>query len=159
MLLVCGPLALDLTRQLELFTREYVFACLFPFMFPIKVSSFSFKAMLVLDHASRGLHDLLILGSCFWVCLGPSQGQDRVLCIFGVYMGHGQVQGRHWATSHQLSQLERSRPVLEPGELLSWPCGCLLAYAALGRHSDEMRRDAHSQANSIPSRAASLSSS
>lgn len=98
----------------------------------------SFKAMLVLVHASCGLHHFLILCSCFWVCLGPSQEQDRVLCIFAVCMGHGQVQRRQWTPSHQLSQLERSRPVLEPGELHSRPCGWLLACAALGRQGDEM---------------------
>lgn len=60
------------------------------------------------------------------------------MCIFAVYMGHGQVQGRQWTVLHQLSQLERSRPVLEQGGLCSWPCGWLLAGAALGRHGDEM---------------------
>lgn len=104
------------------------FMSLFPFMFPIKVSPFSFKAMLVLVHASCGLHHFLIWSS-FWACPGPSQGQDRVLCIFAVYTGHGQVQGRQWTVLHQLSQLERSKPVLEQGGLCSWPCGWLLAGA------------------------------
>lgn len=59
--------------ELELATGGYVFASLFhaisspeafmhlfPFMLPVKVSSFSFKALLVLVRASCGLHHFLI---------------------------------------------------------------------------------------------------
>ena len=111
----------------------------FAFLFPTKVSSFSFKAPLVLvlvflRPSSLSEMVFFFLGMS-WAVIRTGQSPVHLCSLHGPRSGPGRAGDCFVPSAFPAGKVKASA---RAGRFCSWPCGWLLAGAALGHHGDEM---------------------